>query len=115
MSTTFTVPGYPALGEGRERGGPTREDGAPRKREAGGLRYRLLSGRPRPDVGPGRRPQFHQADRVLPRGLPCARRLAPRQDRRGQAAGRGEEGDGVHAISDPYRSDKKVRLGLSKG
>ena len=53
-------------------------------------------GGPRPNVGFGRRPQFHQVNRVLPcrwkargAGLPCPRRPASRKDPRRQTAGRG--------------------------
>src|SRR5262245_44670951 len=94
---------YPSLREGRRCRGPARQDGAPREREAGGLRYGLLSGRTRPDVGPGRRSELGHADRVLPRrrqargaGLPCAWRAAPRQGSLRQAAGRRQEGDRLH-------------------
>lgn len=65
--------------------------------------YDTVFGRPWPDLGPGQRPQFHQADRVLSRrwqacgtGLPCPWRAAPRQDPLGHAAGRRQEADRVH-------------------
>src|SRR6516162_6123720 len=58
---------HPSLREGRRCRGPARQDSAPRERGARGLRYSLLSRRPRPDVGSGRRSEFSETNRGLPR------------------------------------------------
>ena len=42
--------------------------------KAAGFRHRLLSRRPRPDVGPGRGPELDRADRGLPRRRQARRR-----------------------------------------
>src|SRR5215472_523223 len=69
------------------RKGAARFDRSPRQCQGRRLRHGFLPGRPRPDVGSGRRSELDQTDRIVPGrrqaycpGLSRTRRASPRQD-----------------------------------
>ncbi len=82
-------------------------------RLAGGFRHGVLSGRPWPDVGSGRRQALDRADRVVRAAgklalVTCAGRAAACGDVRRQAAG-GQEGPGLHQHRRRRGADAVVR------